>query len=138
MGRPTSQSSTDNQHSGSNLAVDGKHDKCSPQDNQYAKTGLQQNPSWTVTLDKVYDVRSIILYSVFNKFDYTGSLSNINIYVINNGKSSFCANTGNMDGIAKSEFTCKFDAIGNIVKLERKGDGQLQICEVMVYGHIGK
>ena len=137
MGRPTSQSG---QNSGSNLAVDGKHDKCLQRDHQSTDTGLQQNPFWAVTLDKAYDVRYIILYTGnYNPYGQTNLLSDTDIYVYDEeGKSHFCANTGNMSGFRKKiRVTCKFSAIGNKVKIEKKGHGKLNLCEVMVYGQKG-
>ncbi|XP_066917022.1 uncharacterized protein [Clytia hemisphaerica] len=134
LGRPTSQSG---QNSGSNLAVDGKHDKCFPQDHQSTNTGLQQNPSWTVTLDKAYDVRYIILYvGNYNPYAHANSLSHTDIYVYDkNNKPHFCANTGDMSVSRKMiRVTCNFGAIGNKVKLEKQVHGQLNLCEVMVYG----
>eukprot|EP00111_Clytia_hemisphaerica_P008366 TCONS_00024426-protein len=134
LGRSTSQSG---QNSGSNLAVDGKHDKCFPRDHQSTNTGLQQNPSWTVTLDKAYDVRYIILYvGNFNPYAHANSLSHTDIYVYDkDNKPHFCANTGHMSVSRKMiRVTCNFGAIGNKVKLEKQVHGQLNLCEVMVYG----
>jgi len=134
LGRPTSQSG---QNSGSNLAVDGKHDKCFPQDHQSTNTGLQQNPSWTVTLDKAYDVRYIILYvGNYNPYAHANSLSHTDIYVYDkDNKPHFCANTGDMSVSRKMiRVTCNFGAIGNKVKLEKQVQGQLNLCEAMVYG----